>query len=118
MRAETKAKLDREMWKHRLRVIGGFAAAACALVVFLALFLPVTSESIAGTVNPESADLADDGNNPYLLVELENGIEVKVAIPQGLLDVTQSKVWISKYQTLVGATTYSFQGYINSPSLQ
>lgn len=111
MRAETKAKLDREMRIQRLRRVTIVVAMILGLAVFGAITVPVFSTSVVGTVAQNDPGAADTGFRPEVRVRLEDGRHISVSIPEREPVVLNAKVRVTENASLFGATIYSFQHY-------
>ncbi len=78
--------------------------------------IKVQSVDLVGTVVSHGANPSDEGHNPYLIVQLDNGKTVRVRFA-GSLDYQPRRRGVVREVTtnFFGLKKYEFKGYLDKP---
>ena len=114
MREELKEELDKELKKHSK---GKWVLALIVFLgigVWLASFVPISTENVFGVLVTSTALQREDGNKRYLIVKLDDGLQVKVPIARKTPIQPGSRVELARHVSLIGINKYVFLGYESS----
>ena len=119
MNKEQKKKLDRAFRKEKIRK---YSIAIAGVLIFLSfcffvLYLSIPKEikdiqKMTGVTIKISATPSRYGNNAAMIVKLNDGQEVRVALRNGITYRPNSKVELKKTTTTTGFSTYKFINYL------
>lgn len=115
MDQESKAKLNRLLWRQRLRsIIPAVLLAAAVLALFLMLFYDMSASEktmTQATVQSWSRAQTEEGSGAYLIwVDLEDGTKVMITAGRnGRAPVNGENIQVVKTKTRLGRISYRWK---------
>ncbi|MBX2869909.1 MAG: hypothetical protein KTR18_14615 [Acidiferrobacterales bacterium] len=113
MNPELKKALDKELNKDRARRSKVWILLILGVVVVLAIYTPVFSESVVGETTAVSAKDRGGIIQIQLKVRLDSGDEIFVLVDNNPDHSPGQKVEVSKLTTVVGMASYQFIRFVD-----